>query len=593
MEPTIEAFNALQNQLIGPGSGQLSGKQIFKDTIADMLMQVAVPHFAGKLKDSIGDDAFNQLADLINDPANIGSNLINFAKSTIKSQVINPLKADIQGRLKQYVPELGDLDLENMSLSDLQTTVKNGIMSRIKSNIPKELADVLPDNWDMTDLPSALTQVGQDTALSFAKANLPPDVYNGLVANADVLRDPSKIANYISDNLENAKGEATNIVSNMRQNAIDYLGQAKQAISSQVSQQLEPFRSKITELESARDALKDQYNQTRAGLNNEANALKAETRSFRTQFPDAPADDPRVLDILARRADIQNRADAAFRDFTNNDSDLSDQITAGLQKLDSVATDIAGKVQNLSSLKQLGQVSDFVKSNITTLKNDASAAIGTQNASTTELIEQPATAISEGIAGLERRATQLTTEEIPSVFQRFATKFLKRPLPERKLAKSQQAIQDMDPEDIPLRTSVRSSIEPVFQAQSQAQAIRSAGTMQPQEVLPRIQSEIEPVPAEPIQPAEQEPIAAPSEQEPIAAPSEQEPIAAPKPVPAEAGEAGEALEDVAAAGADIPGVDIITSILGIVGSIFAVKALTNSGQPKIPIQTGGSFEPDL
>lgn len=578
-QQSIIDFNELQNQLaetFNPNSAKTQAKEM----IANMLLFMAVPFFANRLKEKIPADIFDRLQKAIADPETAGKELVSLTKSLFQEKVLAPLKTQLLDRVKQYVPELRDIDIEKLSMEDVQNLVEKGILSRMRARLPAELADKLPESFNLEDITSALKGVSKETALKFAKDNLPAEAYQQLESNASLIENPASIAEYVKTKLGQAQTDIKNTISDMKTQAISKLEDVKSTLKAEIENKVQPIRDNIEKLKSARNELKVKYNESRNALREKYNDIKARTEEFKQNTPDYSADDLKPFQDQAKA--VLDEGTQAFEKFNADDADLGQQITDGLQSVQDFTNNLINRANELSTttLGRVSQIRQDLTNKVSQIKEQASAGIDDLQNTGASIMEQ----VKPEITMVQKRATSFLNQaeqlNEPDFFGKIMNK-AKAFKPSRVKISAQDEILNTDPE---AESPFQLSLEPVFQAQAQAQQIRASMLARAQEVLPTIPK---PAPAP----------------EPTPAP---EPIEEPKPViPEIAGTEAEG-EDIATKALStlteatapleaIPGVDILSTLVdigGLIGSIFGAKSLMKEHQ-STPLEVGSSYEPNF
>lgn len=582
-QQSIIDFNELQNQLaetFNPNSAKTQAKEM----IANMLLFMAVPFFANRLKDKIPADIFDRLQKAIADPETAGKELMDLTKSLFQEKVLQPLKTQLLDRARQYVPELRDIDIEKLSLEDVQNLVEKGILSRMKARLPSELADKLPESFNLEDITTALKGVSKETALKFAKDNLPAEAYQQLENNASLIENPASIAEYVKTKLGQAQTDIKNTISDMKTQAVSKLEDVKSTLKTEIENKVQPLRDNIEKLKSARNDLKVKYNESRAALRDKYNEIKARTEEFKQNTPDYSADDLKPFQDQAKA--VLDEGTQAFEKFNADDADLGQQITDGLQSVQDFTNNLVNRANELSSttLGRVSQIRQDLTNKISQIKEQASSGIDDLQNTGASLVEQ----VKPEIAIAQKRATSFLNpaEQLnePDFFGKLMNK-AKAFKPSRVKISTQDEILNTDPE---AEEPFQLSLEPVFRAQQQAQQIRASMLARAQEVLPTI-----PKPAPPPEPTPTEPATAQVEEtKPIselattAAEPEGEDIAT---------KALSTLTEATAPLEAIPGIDILSTLIdvgGLIGSIFGAKSLLKEHQTT-PLEVGSSFEPNF
>ena len=575
-QQSIIDFNELQNQLaetFNPNSAKTQAKEM----IANMLLFMAVPFFANRLKEKIPADIFDRLQKAIADPETAGTELMSLTKSLFQEKVLQPLKTQLLDRAKQYVPELRDIDIENLSMEQVQNLVEKGILSRMKARLPAELADKLPESFNLENITTALKSVSKETALKFAKDNLPAEAYQQLENNTSLIENPASIAEYIKTKLGQAQTDIKNTISDMKTQAVSKLEDVKSQLKAEIENKVQPIRDNIEKLKSARNDLKVKYNESRSALREKYNDIKARTEEFKQNTPDYSPEDLKPFQDQAKS--VLDEGTRAFEKFNADDADLGQQITDGMQSVQNFTNNLISRANDLSSttLGRVNQIKQDLASKVSQIKEQTSTGIDDLQNTGASLIEQA----KPEIAMVQKRATSFLNQaeqlQEPDFFGKLMNK-AKAFKPSRVKISTQDEILNADPE---AETPFKLNLEPIFQAQSQAQQIRASMLAKAQEVLPTF-----PKPAPAPESAPTEPATAPVEE--------------PKPIlpVEEATSPAEGLSTLMEATASleaIPGVDILSTLVdigGLIGSIFGAKSLMKEHQ-STPLEVGSSYEPNF
>ena len=170
--------------------------------------------------------------------------------------------------MQDYIPELKDIDLTKVSLNDIKNAVSDNIISKMKARLPPEISDNLPENFSRDDILDAVKNLTKDKAMQFAKDNLPPEVYSELEKNEDLISDPSKIGGFMKEKFNSVQGQIEDTVNKYKMEAQSKFDDIKTQLKSQLDEQTQPFKDKLSQLQDAKDSLHE-------SVSNESNAIKA------------------------------------------------------------------------------------------------------------------------------------------------------------------------------------------------------------------------------------------------------------------------------------------------------------------------------
>jgi hypothetical protein len=654
----IEQFNSIQNQFGGQSNVVNKGKEM----AGNMLLSLGAPFFGERLAQNIGKPFYDSLKEI----ANSGglSDVLNLAKTKFENEVLPAAKKALTDHIGSYVPELKGVDLENVSFNDLRTAVQNGITNRIKSALPKEIADALPSNMSNIDnVLSGVRQLGAAQALQVAKNTLPPEVYTQLESNQDLINDPSKIAGFMKSSIADAQSRVIDIAKTTQADVEQRLSGLKQELIDKANDTIQPLKDNITKLQSARDTLKSGYATAKTQITEQFNAAQKRLDDFQRTNPGATAEDlaPFKKDI----ADILAKVRSTKADFIKNNNDLGSQLDGAqsmlqsntdlLQsKLSGLRNGLTARVNNLAE-----QAQQTANDAIETVRQTAAPIVETIP---TELPTVAPEALVSAAASMTPYISPIADEAPASLISRFkswaAPKV--RQITEPVTRRAEDVAQQADG----FRPRLMSPDEPMnFQFSERALTFRNPalasyyGTEStPAELLirdtpsrqitsrtrvPRRPTEEQPsIQAEPTQPPQLDQLAPMRElmarqaqatpAQPSTAPTQTEPIPtqlaeptptaaslAPEPTPtvatADIGEelatktesliqkgtsiankVTEGLDTAAAATEEVPVLDIVMNVAGLLGSIFGGKALMGDADKETtPIVSGSSYEPNL
>jgi len=590
----IMSFNELQNQLTESLNPE-SVKQQAKEVIANMLLMMAVPYFAGRLKNALPDDVFNKIKNFLDDGNFNFKDALTFSKQLFEEKILNPLKNELVSELKGYIPELKDIDLTKTSLSDLQNFFTKNIIAKMKSKLPPEIADKLPENFTQEDILNSVKSLTKEQAMNFAKKNLPEDVYKELQQNQDLIDNPSKISDFIKQKISDTQDTITEKISQYKDIAQQRFNEIKQQIQDKIDENIKPFQDKIQQLNQAKEDLMSKWEDGINDIKTKLDDYQTRLADFKEKFPDFTNE--QIKPFQDEYLSLKKQAETLDTNYYKQDGDLESQISNAQAKIEDITNQLVQKAQNVQDnvLGKAQEVRAQAEETLNNAKSDAQSFIDK---------------VKSFFTG---------DEEQPSIFER-AKNLMKAPEKDIKITSKQPNVQESilsrDPE------------EPLYLSQDDAQRIRLAQTQEPQEVLPRLQQrqqQLEQEQEQTQQLREQEKSMTQSQEqapptEAQEAPVIKQPTAEQPSTLAESGEEAQAtaeattatteasttagetagiltgestLDAVAGATSEIPIVDVITSIGAIIGSIFGAKALMKDKAPPQPEVSGESYEPNL
>ena len=343
----MDQFNQIQQAVSSPG---VSINQT-KELAGNMLLTMGVPFFSERLKKHVGEDVVNQIKQYASGELNL-DDALKFAKNQFQDKILPQAKQTLLSEANKYVPGLDDLDLENASINDVKNFFQQKATAKLKSALPEELQGALPDNFTQADILNKVRTLGSDQALAYAKKTLPPDVYNELEANQDVIGNPSRIAGFINSKLAETKGNITRLASTTQQAAEQQLTALKGQMIEKANQTLNPLREKVNSLKNIRQQAQDKYNQTLEDLQGKIEDASTKLDEFKSANPNATAEDLQPFKDQIRS--VQTQARQVRDDFLTGDKDLVSQLDGAQSMLKSNTDLLASKLTNIRSNIQNG-----------------------------------------------------------------------------------------------------------------------------------------------------------------------------------------------------------------------------------------------
>jgi hypothetical protein len=411
-------------------------RQKTKDLVGNMLLMFGVPFFLGRLEKHLGGETAGKIGELLKDPNNIVNNSKAFAQKLFTEKVLQPVKNQVLDEASKFVPELKNLDLEKATLGDLQNAFKDSVLNKMKNNLPKEIADQLPENFTRDDILNSLKNIGSDQALNFAKKNLPAEAYQELENNRSLLTDPGKIADFMKNKLSDVEQGFGSKINDAKEFASQKLAEVKDTLSNQLDELTQPFKDKLNDLNSQRQALSDQYQNTINDLNDKFNNAKQALRDYKSNNPGAGEDELSPLNNAIK--DIQQQARDARQGFNNTADDLDEQIQGAQSLLESKTS------QALDSLTKLrNTATESAQNAIENTKQSLSDAIQEPMQSIQEAISQPL----ETLGGLGEEASGFMSgfRSFAQSLRTKATNFLNPTTPQPSIAEGGQGYSMVDP----------------------------------------------------------------------------------------------------------------------------------------------------
>jgi vacuolar-type H+-ATPase subunit H len=622
----IQSFNEIQNNM---GDAFTQGRSISqaKQVAGNMLLTMGVPFFAERLGKHIGVDAVKSIKQFANGELGL-KDALSMAKDKFDTDILPQAKKALFEEAGKYIPGLDNVDLSKATASDIKNLFQQKITQKLKSALPDDIAQNLPESFSQEDIINSVKQLGADQALKYAKDTLPPDVYSQLESNQDLIRDPAKIAGFINSNIEKTKNSITNLAKQTQEGITTKLAETKQALLDKAEEQLGPIRDKISSIGNLREAARQEFANARKTLQTQYDNVSDRLDDFTSRNPMATEDD--LAPFKNKLAELKQSGQELKTNFLESDRDLGSQLDDAKQLLQNNTELLYSKINDLktglfrratqvaSQAQEAGQ--QALEQATTEGQRIASRAIqtGQRTVSSLRAAEGEGRAVLQEGEGLLDKFKSWGTKKWTAVKQAVSREPARPTLlnPEetlgprgmdvgfpmrQELMQRRQLIQtNQDPEDQQrqlLDEYAESELPPPPAAQAPA-------AQAPAEQAPAAQlSEIEPAP--PL--SEQAPsitqsrptqaLSEPLDNElPAASISETE-IASTQ---AEKGVAGLAtkvaagLDEAAAATEEVPVLDIIMDTAGLLGSIFGGKALLGGGKPAGPPEvSGGSYEPNL
>lgn len=343
----MDQFNQIQQMVSSPGTSINQTKEL----AGNMLLTMGVPFFAERLKKHVGEEVVNQLKAYANGELNM-SDALQFAKNQFEQNILPQAKQTLLSEAKKYVPGLDGLDLENASINDVKNFFQQKVTQKLKSALPDELQGSLPENFTQADILNKVRSLGSDQALAYAKKTLPPDVYSELEANQDVITNPSRIAGFINSKLAETKGNITRLASQTQRAAEQQLTTLKGQMIEKANQTLNPLREKVESIKNLRQQAQDKYNSTLEDLQGKVDDATQKLSDFRAANPNATAEELQPFKDQIRS--VQAQARQVRDDFLTGDKTFAEQLDGAQGMLKSNTDLLASKLTNLRSNIQQG-----------------------------------------------------------------------------------------------------------------------------------------------------------------------------------------------------------------------------------------------
>jgi hypothetical protein len=337
-------FNEIQQNLAETFNPE-TAKEKVKEIVSNMLLFMAVPFFAERLKSKIPEEAFTKIMDLLKDPDNLGKNSLEFAKQIFKDKFLEPIKNELLDKVAEEIPELRGIDLTKTSLSDIQKTITKGVIERMKANLPAEIADNLPENFSRDDILNAVKGLAQDKALAFAKSNLPPEAYAELERNQAILTDPAKISDFVKGKLNDVQSQVEENFNKVKGQVESRISEVKDAIKGKIDEATTEARGKIDQIKQAQSDARKAWNDTKSEFNDRFKTAQGKLDEFKSNNPNASADDLKPFEDEI--SNVKNAAQNAKESFFNSQDDLSTQLADAQGQVEQITNNLIQKVGNV------------------------------------------------------------------------------------------------------------------------------------------------------------------------------------------------------------------------------------------------------
>lgn len=399
-------FNEIQQQLAETFNPQ-TAKEKVKEIFANLLLGMAVPFFVERLREKLPADVFNKITELLKDPDNLGKNSLEFAKQMFNDKFLEPIKNELLEKIADQVPELRGIDLTTASLSDIKNTLAKGIIERMKSKLPSEISDRLPENFTQEDILNAVKTLGREQALQFAKNNLPPEAYTELERNESVLSDPARISDFVKGKLSDLQGQVEENFKNVKATVQSRIDEVKTAIKNKIDEATSEARNKISSLKQAQADARKTWNDTKGEFNDRFKSAQNKLDEFKRNNPNASQEDLQPLQDEVDR--IRSAAEQAKQDFFNGQDDLTEQIGNAQDQVDQITRNLVEKVGNIRAT--ISQRAEEATQRVQQQVSETRAAAE-------EIPQQVRTAASD--AGNMFRVGE-TEADVPSLFDRVSS----------------------------------------------------------------------------------------------------------------------------------------------------------------------------
>jgi hypothetical protein len=369
----MDQFNQIQQMAAGPS---MSINQT-KELAGNMLLTMGVPFFGERLKKHLGDDVVEQLKKYASGELNM-DDALKFAKNQFQDKILPQAKQTLLSEANKYIPGLDGLDLENASINDVKNFFQQKVTQKLKSALPDELANALPENFTQADILNKVRTLGSDQALAYAKKTLPPDVYSELEANQDVISNPSRIAGFINSKLAETKGNLTRLASTTQQQAEQQLAALKGQMIDKANETLSPLRDKVNSIKQLRQQAQDKFNETTEVLQSKYEEAQAKLGEFRAANPNATQEELQPFKDAIRS--VQSDARSIRDGFMTGDKTFGEQLDAAQGMLKSNTDLLASKLTNLRTNIQQGlssarQSAEETAQGLRTTLEDARASV--------------------------------------------------------------------------------------------------------------------------------------------------------------------------------------------------------------------------
>jgi ABC-type transporter Mla subunit MlaD len=364
--------------------------------------------------------------------------------------VLDPVKTQLLDEASKYIPGLKNIDLEKASLSDLQNAFKQSVLTKMKQNLPAEIADKLPENFTRDDILNSLKDIGSDQALAFAKKNLPNEAYQQLVANKDLIRDPTKIGDFVRGKLADVEKGFETKMGQAKQFAQTKLKETTDQLSGQFDEHIAPFKKTIDDLKTTRDTLSSKFQNTTQELNSRLDDAVQAVQDFKVNNPGYSSDDIEPLTRAVKN--IKDEAKGARTAFETQDGDLADQLTQAQTALESKTSEVLNTLSNIKS-KATGAANDVINtttSKLNTAIDDGKGFVNKTGAkieqTSEELAQTTDKAIEEGVGFFEKLKTGASN--IATSIRKKASSFINPTTPEPSIAEGGHGYSMIEPDQL-------------------------------------------------------------------------------------------------------------------------------------------------
>ena len=348
MEPDqgIGTFDEFRNQLAQTLNPNMAKEQT-KQLIGNILLMFGVQFFLNRLEKHLDKETVEKIKEIIKDPSNAVNKTKELATQLFKDKVLEPVKTQVLNEASKYVPELRNIDFENASLEDVTNAFQKSVISKMKENLPAEIADKLPENFTREDILNSIKDIGSDQALAFAKKQLPPEVYSKLEANKELIRDPAKIGGFIRENIDNAQ-ESIKIGVNKAKEAVQAkVNEATQALSNKFEEQVKPFKDAVENLKTQKASLADKWQEAQNELNGRFETARQVYKDYVAANPGASEED--LAPLRNAWKNVRQEARDQRTAFQTGSSDLDEQINNAQQLFESKSNELLETFSNLKN----------------------------------------------------------------------------------------------------------------------------------------------------------------------------------------------------------------------------------------------------
>lgn len=348
MEPDqgIGQFDEFRNQLAQTLNPNLAKEQT-KQLIGNILLMFGVPFFLNRLEKHLDKETVEKIKEIVKDPKSAVNKSKALATQLFKDKILEPVKTQVLNEASKYVPELRNIDLENATLEDVTNAFSKSVISRMKENLPAEIADKLPENFTREDILNSLKDIGSDQALAFAKKQLPPEVYSKLEANKELIKDPAKIGGFIRENLDNAQESIKTGVNAAKEAVQAKLKETTQALSDKFEEQVKPFKDAVENLKARKADLADKWQSAQNELNDRFETARKVYSDYVMENPGAAEED--IAPLRNAWKNIQQEARDQRTAFQTGSSDLDQQITDAQQLFESKSNELLQTISNMKN----------------------------------------------------------------------------------------------------------------------------------------------------------------------------------------------------------------------------------------------------